>query len=117
MHGPDPRSLVATRRQLDNCSGYVSITFNGTTNTPGDCPQEYVLTRQWTATDECGNTATATLTITIQDTHAPVFTYVPPNITVDCNNIPAPGSPTATDNCDALDRYYLRWTNSIAWKL
>ena len=83
----------------DACAGYVQITFLGQSSTGGDCPQEYVLLRSWRAQDECGNSATATQTITVQDTEAPVFMNPPANVTVYCSNIPSTPIVTAQDNC------------------
>ncbi len=84
----------------DDCDPQVQITFNGQTSVAGDCPQEYVVNRKWTATDDCGNTRTATQTITIWDTQAPVFNNPPPNMTAMCGMVPSAPVVTATDNCD-----------------
>jgi hypothetical protein len=43
------------------------------TRVDGSCVNSYVLTRTWTATDECGNTTTHKQTITVVDTTKPVF--------------------------------------------
>jgi hypothetical protein len=57
-----------------------------------------------TVTDEEGNTATCTATITVVDNMPPVITC-PPNVTVNCDAITDPnntdqfGDATATDNC------------------
>lgn len=83
----------------DNCDADVSITYNGETRTNGSCPDSYTLTRQWTATDNCGNTQTATQLITVQDLISPVFSFVPANVTVSCEALPSVGTPVATDNC------------------
>jgi len=93
---PAPASPSAS----DNCSTSVGISYNQT-RTNGNCPDSYLLTRTWTATDACGNVNTATQIITVRDTQAPVFTSVPANVTVQCNSLPAVGSASATDNCDA----------------
>ncbi|MCC6461154.1 MAG: HYR domain-containing protein [Saprospiraceae bacterium] len=91
---------VGTPAATDNCDTQVSISYNGQSVTAGACTDTYILTRQWTATDNCGNTKTATQRITVRDTQAPVFTSVPKAVTVECSNIPPVGSPVATDNCD-----------------
>ncbi len=91
---------VGTPVASDNCGGSVTITYNGQTRVDGACPDTYTLTRKWTATDACGNTKTATHRINVIDTQKPAFTGVPANVTVQCNAIPAPANPTATDNCD-----------------
>jgi len=57
----------------------------------------------WTADDGSGNTSTCTQVVTVVDNEKPVITAstVPPNVTVSCSSIPAPGMPSATDNCTA----------------
>ena len=57
---------------IDNC-GEVTITVEEVT-TAGACAGDYVITRTFTATDDCGNATTDTQTITIVDTTAPVLT-------------------------------------------
>lgn len=83
---------------LDNCSGAPQVNFFQYTETNG-CSQ--IITRVWTASDACGNQATAMRTITITDNVAPTFTFVPANTTVDCGAIPAVEMAIATDNCAA----------------
>ncbi|MEZ4950494.1 MAG: hypothetical protein R2784_14075 [Saprospiraceae bacterium] len=84
----------------DDCDPDVDLTFVDT-DVPGACPEERIITRTWTATDDCGNTATVSRVITLQDSEAPVLTGVPADITADCGNIPpVPSNITATDNCD-----------------
>ncbi len=90
---------VGTPVASDNCGGSVTITYNGQTRLDGTCTDRYTLTRQWTATDACGNTRTASQRISVIDSQKPVFTSVPANITVQCDAIPAPTAPAATDNC------------------
>ncbi|MEQ1747548.1 MAG: choice-of-anchor D domain-containing protein, partial [Saprospiraceae bacterium] len=92
---------VGTATASDGCNGSVSVAYNGQTSAPGSCPDASTITRQWTATDGCGNTKTATQRITVIDTQKPNFTGTPANVTVQCNAVPAPATPTATDNCDA----------------
>ncbi len=59
------------------------------------------VTRTWTATDECGNTATASTTIEYADYMPPVVSDVPPSLTIGCNDPMDFGpAPTFTDNCD-----------------
>ncbi|MRG44417.1 T9SS type B sorting domain-containing protein [Chitinophaga sp. SYP-B3965] len=94
---PTQPDLTAT----DNCSAANNVTVTKTEQRiNGNCANNYQLIRIWTATDECGNRATATQTITVQDTTKPVFNMpTPADATVECNNIPAQPVLTATDNC------------------
>ena len=91
-----PGSATAT----DACAGYVHVVYNGQTSAAGSCPQEYIVTRRWTATDECGNSKTATQTITVRDTQAPTFNNAPADVTVMCGAAPSVPVVTASDNCD-----------------
>jgi len=66
----------------------------------GICVDDFTLTRTWTATDDCGNASTFTQIIVVFDITAPVLAGVPADETVECDAVPAPATPTATDNCD-----------------
>jgi hypothetical protein len=66
------------------------------------CPQQYVITRTWTAVDDCGNSSTCNQVITVDDSVAPALTC-PPNITIECTASTLPGNTgdaTSSDNCD-----------------
>jgi hypothetical protein len=83
----------------DNC-GDVTIEVSSET-TPGNAAGNYVIVRTFTATDDAGNSTSATQTITVQDTTAPEFTSVPADYTVECSS-ELPGEfelATASDNC------------------
>ena len=56
----------------DNC-GTVEITLDEVTVETA-CAQEYSIERTFTATDDCGNSSSATQIITVQDTTAPMIT-------------------------------------------
>jgi len=61
------------------------------------------LVRTFSATDACGNTASGLQTITVTDTTAPVFSFFPADLELDCAaEMPsdeALGYATATDEC------------------
>ena len=71
---PAPATVTVT----DNCDATINVIYNETTQGSG-C--EYQLIRTWTATDNCGNSTSATQTITVLD-----------GITVSVNTTP--------DTCD-----------------
>jgi hypothetical protein len=54
----------------DNCDPEPSLTWSDQT-APGECPVVEIITRTWTATDDAGNSVSATQLITIQDTTPP----------------------------------------------
>jgi HYR domain len=82
----------------DACEGAVTATLDEVDNVVDGCG---TIVRTWTAADACGNTATASQTITVEDIVAPVLAGVPADETVSCDAIPAPAVVTATDNCDS----------------
>ena len=81
----------------DNC-GEVTIEVSSET-TAGDAAGNYVIVRTFTATDDAGNSSSATQTITVQDTTAPEFTFVPADYTVECSDEMPMEDATASDNC------------------
>src|SRR5690606_8126765 len=83
----------------DNCDPSVQMEENDT-YLAGSCPQEQILIREWTATDACGNSATVSRTIIIQDRESPVFTNIPQDVTIECSDAVPTDAPVATDNCD-----------------
>lgn len=94
---PDFGIPIAT----DEFDPFVSITYTDIT-CPGICPQEYSVTRIWTATDNCGHTDVCSRTIFVEDIEVPVMT---------CPVIARPiefGTPlnfasaTAVDECDGI---------------
>ncbi|WP_435132807.1 HYR-like domain-containing protein [Formosa sp. A9] len=80
-------------------TGFVNITYADVVT--GTCP--VVVTRTFTAVNDCNNTATATQTITIEDNTAPaVPTNVPADVTIECSDpLPVAATLTTTDNCPA----------------
>ncbi len=92
---PEPEYTVE-----DDCSDVsVEVTSN---SVDGDCPQAYVMTRTYVATDACGNSTTMTQTITIEDTTAPEFTNVPGDVTIDCGDDLPTEMAEASDNCGTV---------------
>jgi hypothetical protein len=80
------------------CSGEVTIDDVETT-IAGACAGDYSITRAFTATDDCGNATSATQTITIVDTTAPVLTHAP-EVSISCDEYSNEKIyATAKDNC------------------
>ncbi|MEZ4798253.1 MAG: hypothetical protein R2809_00455 [Flavobacteriales bacterium] len=83
----------------DNCSDNIQPVLTEVWSGAG-CSQQLI--RTWTATDACGNVATATQTVTIADNEPPVIVGVPQSYTVSCSEFVEPQVPTtvtAVDNC------------------
>ena len=90
-------SVVAT----DNCAGTVTVTHVSDVTTPGSCVNKFTVLRTYRATDVCGNSATCTQLITVNDNTPPQITCPAP-VTVQCAaDVPQPNLAlvTATDNC------------------
>ncbi len=84
----------------DTCDTSVPVSFTQT-QTNGTCPDEYTLTRSWTAVDDCANDVTASQFITVDDTTPPTITC-PAHATWECpadTSVAANGSASAQDNC------------------
>jgi hypothetical protein len=85
----------------DACGEY-TLTFEDEL-APYICDADFNITRTWTATDECGNVATASQTLTVwPDVEAPTFTFIPGSQTVQCGEAIEFGTPTIVDNCTEL---------------
>ncbi len=82
----------------DNCTGAGSVAGTDGALVGGTCGG--TITRTWTYTDLCGNVATTTQTITINDTQVPVLAAPPVGVTVACiGAVPAMTNLAWTDNC------------------
>ncbi len=92
---------VAAVTATDNCNQPVDLEFSEV-EIPGTCPNQYAITRTWTAEDDCGNITSFVQTITISDTQAPVLSNLPTaSVSVSCaEQVPAVANVTATDNCN-----------------
>ncbi|HLF63580.1 MAG TPA: hypothetical protein VI603_07500, partial [Saprospiraceae bacterium] len=92
---PLPFNLAWTDNCVAGGGTVLSMDVSDETSCPG------LITRSWTTTDSCGNTATVSQLITVNDLVPPVFTSPPANITVEClADVPPAQSLTWTDNCD-----------------
>jgi len=90
---------------FDMCSS-ASVNWDGEpTIITHDCPYNMTLTRESTATDDCGNTDTQTYTIAVLDAQPPQFIDLLTDLTIQCNNTAAidlalSDLPTFDDGCN-----------------
>ena len=85
----------------DNCDNDVTITESDSV-AAGSCPQEEVITRTWTATDDCGNASSCDQIVAVVDDENPAISC-PADVTVNCEDDRSSantGVATATDSCD-----------------
>lgn len=95
---PVPPVVVPTA--TDNCDLSPMVLLVPTT-TPGNCAGEYLIIRTWSATDDCGNSATATQIFVVIDTTGPVFSVMPMDTAVNCGQVFA--APTVGNGIEAND--------------
>lgn len=96
-----PAADIASVTAGDTCGG-VTVTHVGDVISGQTCPNRYTITRTYRGLDECGNAATCTQAITVNDQTAPVLT-APATVTVSCaSDVPAPNPARVgkSDNCD-----------------
>jgi len=86
----------------DNCTAELKVQTSRDV-VDSTCVNKFKIIRKWWATDLCGNTSdTLKQVITVNDDVKPVITAdFDKTVNVQClKDIPAPPSPTATDNCN-----------------
>ncbi len=84
---------------LDNCDGELEVSFSESI-TDG-CP--YTITRTWTATDACGNTASDSQVITVGDDVAPEISVDETYISVECDELDNIEEPSVSDDCTTVE--------------
>ncbi len=101
-----PTNIKAT----DACDSIPTLSFKETSTKGTDAKlcsfYNYTITRTWTATDKCGNTASQKQDITVIDNIKPTFT-VPEDTSVECfqlNQLNLTGEPTEVVDCDAASK-------------
>lgn len=76
---PSAETLTA-----DDTCGTATVSFSESTAS-GSCLGNYVITRTWTATDECNNEAVHVQIITVEDNTNPIWDLLPTDMTVGCS--------------------------------
>lgn len=94
--GSDPGNTAIT----DDPCGVSSVTYVDAPSGSGGCTGGAGILRTYTATDGCGNTSTFVQELIFVDVEAPVFDFVPGDLSITCDddNIPLDMA-TATDDC------------------
>ena len=87
----------------DNCDASVTLVHGAPVTTLLACSGKYDVRFTWTATDDCGNTATAIQIFQVRDTTGPVFTLVPGPKTFRCDTFVLPPPVVKDVNIDADD--------------
>jgi len=98
----DEHAATAT----DTCDENVEVTFIEEKRVDGDCANAYTLFRIWKAADCAGNETLNEQTIQVIDTVAPVL-VIPADVTVQCDEVPEVGMPTATDSKHIYVKAYM----------
>ncbi|MEM1122181.1 MAG: hypothetical protein AAGJ18_17175, partial [Bacteroidota bacterium] len=98
---PAPSTTITA---TDNCDNSENISIQLTEmEVAGNCAGNRTIERIWTATDGCGNVATAQQLIFIEDNTPPTLFAVPANVTISCDAaLPLPPNVTATDDCSEV---------------
>ncbi|WP_235299711.1 SprB repeat-containing protein, partial [Portibacter marinus] len=114
----DP-SVTGTADGMDNC-GVLDVTYTDVSSP--NCGNTEIITRTWTVTDLCGQTASCEQIITIVDETPPVMSN-PDELTVSCDISEAPiytdysefvgANGSANDEC-ALDESSFIWINDVS---
>ncbi len=85
----------------DDCNPVPDVSYTDQIFLSQNCPQEYFISRLWTASDGCGNSSSCFQSIQVVDTTPPII-VCPADVTVQCAvDVPIEDieAVTATDNC------------------
>lgn len=102
VYCPNPLPTFPAATLSDNCDASVAISFTRVFK-DSLCDGSYTVLTTWIATDDCGNSSTATQDIFVRDTTRPVFTLVPDNRIFRCDTFVLPPVPVMGQNIMATD--------------
>ena len=98
---------------FDGCSG---VTWSHNFDALSDlCGATGAATVEFTATDDCGRSAKTTATFTIEDTTDPVFTSVPADLLLECDQTAPDVNATAEDTCGSATVTYADYYEHTPW--
>jgi len=103
----DEEIVYGSATATDNCDEDVAITMSEPVITAGNCPESYTMVVTYTATDNCGNSASASITYYVYDNEAPIFGEQSNEFAYECDEIIPVIEPTATDNCSTFVLTYV----------
>ena len=86
----------------DACSSPVNVILLAVDSVVGECPQAWLVTRTFQASDACGNTAVTSQLVTIVDTVGPVLVLGLDTVTLECGGDLPTNLPTFGDACDPM---------------
>ena len=99
----DINNITGTPTGISDTCSTTNVGYNDVI-TAGNCANNFIITRTWTATDECGNSSSDVQSITVEDTTAPVITVPAADLSMECFDATAVATWAATasanDNCD-----------------
>ena len=103
MYSPFAPAFEATYNNNDcyETDMDVVIAFVGEVRLDGNCENNYVLVRSWSATDCAGYTRTREQILNVSDTTAPALVDLPADQTISCDMVDDAdfGMASATDDC------------------
>ena len=85
--------------------------MSDSTPTIGDCPT--TITRTWTASDACGNSASCNQSIPIDDATPPSITC-PANVTIECDESTVPSNTATAGAADTCSSVSVTYSDSVA---
>jgi hypothetical protein len=98
----DASADYGTAEAMDNCMSAIVFAWSEVSSTQEGSNGCFVVEREYTFTDGCGNSSSAIQTITVTDDVAPVMDEVASAVELQCGDA-MPAVPGATDNCSAVE--------------
>ena len=121
LEGPQFSSISSTKWQacgteiqfdqpevMDICGEVVSLEFVDNDEVEADCDNCIgMISRTWTATDNCGNLTNFVQEVYLEDNIQPAFSDIPSEIVVDCGGVAVYSEPEIIDNCGLANNWHI----------